>query len=342
MPEQAEPEVQEFSDGDLAYIGNSHGLERELVTRTGIRCSLFPMAPPSSATGVGLLVLATFRSAAVLMRFRPNVTFATGGYASVPCAVASWLLRIPLVVFLPDAAPGKAVRLLAPMARTIAVSTEDVVRLLPERKTVVTGYPVREWFRTVSRKAGRERFAIPDRESVICVFGGSLGARSINQALGASLPSLLESVYVLHIAGEQRMHEAELASSGLSSEQKARYRLYPYLHDEDMALALAAADLVICRSGASTLGELPAVGVPAILVPLPHTSVNQASNAEFLARHGAAVVIPDGELAARLGPCIDMLLGDPERLRNMASASRALARPEAAERIASLIRGAGR
>lgn len=321
----------------LLYLGSSRGLERTLVPPTGTPSFLFPMAPPSGLRGLSLLALATLRSLAVLLRYRPGVTFATGGYVSIPAALASWLLRVPIVLYLPDVVPGKAVRWLSRLARRVAVTGEASLPYLPGHKAVVTGYPVREVFLQTSRAAGRKRFSLPDGATVLCVFGGSQGSRSINQALAGCLQQVLARHHVIHVCGQARLEEARAAARDLSPQQRERYQLYPYLHDRDMADALAAADLALCRSGASTLGELPAVGTPGVLVPLPEPKVHQEENAAYLAGRGAAVVLPDHQLAARLAPTLESLLGDPDRLQSMAGACRGLARPDAVAALADLI-----
>jgi UDP-N-acetylglucosamine--N-acetylmuramyl-(pentapeptide) pyrophosphoryl-undecaprenol N-acetylglucosamine transferase len=312
-------------------------MERSLVPPTGIRYFLVPMAPPTSPRGVVLLATATLRSLLVLLRVRPRVTVATGGYASTPAALASWLLRIPVVLFLPDVFPGKAVSWLAPLARKIAVTSEVTQKHFPPGKAVVTGYPLRESFVQPSRERGRHRFGLPNDATVLCVFGGSQGARHINQAVARHLPELLLRYHVLHICGEQRLPEAEAATETLSAEARARYGLFPYLHDEDMADALAASDLAVCRAGASVLGELPAAATPAILVPLPQVTVHQRENAEYLAERGAAVILDDGKVDHELGPLMGRLLADRGGLASMASAASRLARPHATEAIIDLI-----
>lgn len=312
-------------------------METRLVTGSGMKSYFVPMAPPASMRGILLLGLAMVRSLLVLLRIRPRVTFGTGGYVSVPAAVASWLLRVPVVLFLPDIVPGKAVSRLVPLARRIAVSTSDSLRYLPPEKTVVTGYPVREEFLTASREGGRSRFSIPPDATVLLVTGGSLGARSLNEGIVSCLPWLLRSTYVIHVCGQERLDEVRASTEGLPSDLGSRYLLYPYLDANDMAAALAAADLCVCRSGASTLGELPVTGTPAVLVPLPIAGVNQRQNAEYLVAGEAAVMLDNEDLGQRLGPVLETLLSDHERLDAMAVAARRLARPGAAAEIAQLI-----
>ena len=284
-----------------------------------------------------LLATATARSLIVVARVRPRVTVATGGYASTPAALASWLLRIPVVLFLPDVYPGKAVTWLAPLSKMIAVTSEVTARHFPPGKARITGYPLRDAFVSPSRDRGRQRFALPPDADVVCVFGGSQGARHINEALGRRLPELLHRCFVLHICGEQRWDEAQAAAAHLSEEARSRYRLFPYLHDDEMADALAAADLAVCRAGASVLGELPATGTPAILVPLPQAAVHQRENAEYLADRGAAVILDDHLVDTELGAMIEGLLSDRPRLAAMTEAARRLARPNATEKIIDLI-----
>lgn len=312
-------------------------MERSLVPPTGVRCFLVPMAPPTSLRGICLLGLATLRSLIVVIRVRPRVTVATGGYASTPAALASWLLRVPVVLFLPDVFPGRAVAWLAPLARKIAVTTEVTAQHFAPGKAVITGYPLRETFVHPSRAAGRKRFTLPDDGLVLCVFGGSQGARHINQALAKYLPDLLPRCHVLHICGEQRLAEAMSAAEPLSIELRAHYQLFPYLQDQEMSDALAACDLAVCRAGASILGELPATNTPAILIPLPQLTVHQRENAEYLSTHGAAVMLEDGDVDRKLGALIMSLLEDRSRLRHMADQARILARPRAAEAIIDLI-----
>ncbi|MGH2448291.1 MAG: UDP-N-acetylglucosamine--N-acetylmuramyl-(pentapeptide) pyrophosphoryl-undecaprenol N-acetylglucosamine transferase [Chloroflexota bacterium] len=326
----------ETGKAGLIYIGNSAGLEQSLVSRDGIHAHFFSMAPPYSARGLALLALATVRTLGLLLRSRPRVSFATGGYVSVPAVIASWLLRVPVVIFLPDVKPGRAVRALLPFARRIAVSTDAGLAQLGTRKGRLTGYPLREAFIDLDKGKARRRLNLPLDAKVVCVFGGSQGARNLNRALAACLATLLERAYVIHLAGEALLPEAEAASSELSSKLRSHYRLYPYLADDDMAAALAASDLAVCRSGASVLGELPITGTPAILVPLPEGRVHQRENAEYLASRGAAIILPDAELD-RLCEEVESLLGDDAKLSEMGSASAALSRPFAARDLAAVI-----
>jgi UDP-N-acetylglucosamine--N-acetylmuramyl-(pentapeptide) pyrophosphoryl-undecaprenol N-acetylglucosamine transferase len=169
------------------------------------------------------------------------------------------------------------------------------------------------------------------------VFGGSKGARSINRALLAELAKLLEHTQVIHITGEASWAEVSAAINGLPADLVERYHAFPYLHG-DMGAAFAAADLALCRAGASTLGELPHFRLPAVLVPIPLKSHLQHANAAYLQERGAVQILSDERMAASLTSTIIGLLQDQPRLQQMSAAMAALARPQAAQQIAELLR----
>jgi UDP-N-acetylglucosamine--N-acetylmuramyl-(pentapeptide) pyrophosphoryl-undecaprenol N-acetylglucosamine transferase len=271
----------------------------------------------------------------IVGRFEPDVLFLTGGYVSVPVACATWLHRKPIVVFLPDVEPGLAIKLLARIATRVAVSVEDSRRYLPPGKVVVTGYPLRPEFHQARRQAARERFGLDPKDKVVVVFGGSRGARTINRALGEILEPLLARARVLHVSGRLDFEECRARRDALPVELEARYELFDYMHA--MEQALAAADLVVARAGAGTLGEFPFFGLPAILVPYPYAWRYQKVNADYLVEHGAAIRMNDADMRQQLWPTIEALLDDAERLGRMSANARELARPDAAANLAGLL-----
>ena len=263
---------------------------------------------------------------------RPAALFATGGYASVPVALAAWMLRVPILVYLPDIEPGWAVRFVARLATRVAVTVEDSRSYFPTRQVTVTGYPVRAEFHFLDRAEARALLGLVADEPVLLVMGGSRGARRINQAFSGVLGHILELAQVVHASGELDWPAVEERRAALPEALRARYHAFPYLHK--MALALAAADLVICRAGASTLGELPFFGLPAVLVPYPHAWRYQRVNAEWLVGRGAAIQVEDGRLSEELLPVVRQLLGDRAALERMSQQMQALACPDAAARLA--------
>lgn len=274
--------------------------------------------------------------ARLIAEWRPHAVFMTGGYVAAPVAWAAARAkpRVPLMIYLPDLTPGQAIKGTSRLAQKVAVSFPETAHFFGA-KAVVTGYPVRADLFTTPKHAGWRTLGLTAELPVVLVFGGSRGARSINRALLAALPDLLNRCQVVHITGQTDWPETQkaLASHAWPAEVRTRYHAVPYLHD--MVHALVAADLVVARAGAATLGEFPAAGLPAILAPYPFAGQHQDANAAYLAERGAAIVIPDQKLQAGLRPAIESLLDQPERLQAMAAAAAALARPDAAERIAT-------
>ena len=215
----------------------------------------------------------------------------------VPVAFAG--RKIPSVVFIPDIEPGLALKAILRFASSVAVSTKKSLQFLKGKQVKVTGYPIRSEMKHWDRTSARKHFSIPEKEPVLLVFGGSKGALSINQALFASLGSLLKDMHVIHISGKDHWEEAQKVQVALDPALLGKYHAFPFLYDE-MGAAFAAADLVVCRAGASTLGELPFFGLPAILVPYPHAWRYQRQNAEYLQENGGAVILDDANLMTSL------------------------------------------
>jgi UDP-N-acetylglucosamine--N-acetylmuramyl-(pentapeptide) pyrophosphoryl-undecaprenol N-acetylglucosamine transferase len=279
-----------------------------------------------------------FEAQRIIGRFRPDALFLTGGYVSVPVALVTRLRRLPILVYLPDVEPGLAIKFLSRIATRVAVNVEASRRYLPPAKVVVSGYPLRRAFHQIEPPLGqtaRAHFGIALEDKVLLVFGGSRGARTINRALAAILEPVLSMAQVIHISGRLDAEECRMRREALPAAARARYHLFDYLHE--MELALAAADLVVARAGAGTLGEFPFFGLPAILVPYPYAWRYQKVNADYLAERGAAIRLNDGDLRERLWPTVQALFRDEMRLRQMSEAARALARPDAATRLANLL-----
>jgi UDP-N-acetylglucosamine--N-acetylmuramyl-(pentapeptide) pyrophosphoryl-undecaprenol N-acetylglucosamine transferase len=328
----------------IHFVGSERGIEARLVPEAGFGLTLLPgrgiqrrMTMANVAAVWGLL--RAFASAFVLVaRRKPRVVIALGGYASVPCALAAALLRVPIVVHEQNAVPGAANRLTARFAKASAVSVDGTS--LP--RAVVTGNPVRAALRDVDRAADRDAarnaLGLPAGRAVVAAFGGSLGARRINVAVVDALSSWArrDDLALRHVVGERdwdlvQQRAPDLPDGGLVY-QAVRY-------EDRMDLVLAACDLAVCRAGATTVSELSVLGVPSVLVPLPGApGDHQTANARVLERAGAALLVPDAQLVAdRLVVIVDELLGDPDRLAAMAKAAATVGRPDAAERVADLV-----
>jgi UDP-N-acetylglucosamine--N-acetylmuramyl-(pentapeptide) pyrophosphoryl-undecaprenol N-acetylglucosamine transferase len=291
--------------------------------------------PWQMTANAGKIGLGVQQARGHLGRFHPEAILLTGGYVSFPVALAARSRGIPMALYLPDLAPGWAVRAIARLAQKVAVTAIESLRRLPSGKTIVTGYPIRDIFWQVDRAGGREKLGLGPEEKVLFITGASSGSHSINQAVASELSGLLQLCEVVHLCGRADEPWLTEISDALPDNLRARYHLYGYMHDE-MPWAMAAADLALSRSGASVIGEFPAVGLASVLVPLPIAGGHQRLNAKYLERNGAALVLEDENLDQLL-PIVGELLHDDERLRAMRDAARRLARPNAAARIARIV-----
>lgn len=325
---------------DVLYLG-AGGQETEIVKRAGFALREVSAAPIRGrmpwqmAANSGKIALGVRQARGVMSEFRPSVVFSTGGYASFPVALAARSRGVPLAVYLPDLSPGWAVRAIARLAQRVCATAIESLRSLPSGKTVVTGYPVREEFWNVDRATSRERLGLSPEEKVLFVTGASSGAHSINQAVASELTGLLRLCEVIHLSGKADEEWLLEIRDGLPDELRSRYHLHGYMHEE-LPMAMAAADLAVTRAGASTLGELPATALPAIVVPGTFAGAHQRPNAKYLEKAGAAVVLENDDLGQLL-PLVGELITDDQRLRSMREASRRLARPNAASRIAQIL-----
>jgi len=334
--------LERAADIEVAWVGRLGSVEQDLVGRHGI--AFWPISTgalrgrsPFQVIGSAVsLVKGIVQGRKLVRQWKPDVVFSTGGYVTAPLTLAAWLARVPVVIYLPDMEPGLAIKLLARFARHVCVSFESVAQYFDRRKVIVTGYPVRQDLLNVDRDEARSRLGLNADRHVLLVLGGSTGAHSINEAVSRHLSELLSLAQVVHASGPADLEDLTRRTDLLSVEQRSHYHLYGYLHAE-MADALAAADLVVARAGASTLAEFPAMGLPAILVPYPHAGPNQGVNAAFLAERGGAIVVPDADLEARLVAEVRSLLSDRERLATMSVAMRAIAVPDAADRLAACL-----
>jgi len=325
-------ELHDHYEAEVLFIGTARGIEKCLVPAAGFELKLITVGALNRvdlATRVKTLFdlpRAVAQSAHIVSQFQPDVMIGVGGYASGPAMLAAALMNVPMLAFEPNVIPGIANRLVAPMVGAAAVHFPATQRYF--RNAVVTGVPVR-----------REFFQVPPRSTSeplsLLVFGGSQGAHAINMAIIESLTLLAQAVpgiHLIHQTGDRDYEEAQAAASkaGIS------YEVSRFI--DNMPGAFARADLLVCRSGASTVAEITAAGKPAIFIPLPTSADDhQRYNAETLANAGAALLLPQADLTAdRLTREIALLLGDRTRLAAMGAAARQFAHPQAAAEIAEL------
>lgn len=329
----------------IHFVGSERGLEARLVPAAGLSITLLPgrglarRLTPANVGAVLGLARAAARALVLLARLRPAVVLSVGGYASVACAAAAAVLRVPLVVHEQNAVPGLANRLAGRLARASAVSFPGT--RLP--RAVLTGNPVRPEVAAVDRSpagraAARAALGLPSAGVVVAAFGGSLGARRINDAvLGLARDwSGRPGVAVYHVVGAR---DWPAVAAALPAARPGGLVHTAVEYEDRMPDLLAAADVCVCRAGGTTVAELAVAGVPAVLVPYPAAPHDhQTANAAALVAAGAAVLVPDPELTAgRLAEVLGPLLEDPDRLDAMGAAARRLGRPDAAERVAALV-----
>ena len=335
LPEAADEEV------EFTFAGTADGVESDLADAVGLPYATIAARPlrgrnPLSKLLSILTALFGVIDAVILMlRWRPNAVFLTGGYVSAPVGVAAWLARRPIVLFQPDVEPGWTQRFLGPLARRVCTTHPSSAKRYGDR-AVVTGYPLRKGFEQLDQPLARAHFQLNGGPALL-VTGAVRGARRINDCIADHLADLLERAQLIHVSGQADYPRLAALRETLPPTLQSRYRLYPYL-SEEMPLAMAACDLAVSRAGASVLGEYPAAALPAILVPLGEAGGHQRFNAEAMAAAGAAVVVANDDIEAQLFPTAQELLCDAERLRQMREQMVSLREPDAAGAIAQIIR----
>jgi UDP-N-acetylglucosamine--N-acetylmuramyl-(pentapeptide) pyrophosphoryl-undecaprenol N-acetylglucosamine transferase len=341
-------QLREKYQAEILFLGSDDGLETEIVPAAGFRLAtvkagkLRRYVSWQTITGVMRVPMGMIQAINIVREFRPQAVFTSGGYVAVPTGLAARLNRAPLLMHQQDVPPNLSNKLVAPLATRISVAFADSLAYFPARKTLRLGNPIRQAMLDVCQTLPQEarlKLGFEEQKPLLLVTGGSQGARHLNQIVSEALPDLLAHCQVLHISGKGLYDETRKLSNTLLTQLedtvRKRYRLEAYLN-EDMPLALQAADLVLCRSGASTLSELAVLGKPSILIPLPPAigSSPQEANAEMFGRKAAAEIIKDRDLNPRvLVEHVKFILSSSTRLEAMAKAARSFAKPQATQEI---------
>ena len=334
---------------DVLFVGTRSGAEARAVPAAGLAFETIEVRgfdrsrPATLATVAPGALRAVFQARRILERFAPDVVVGMGGYVAMPVCVAARSRRIPVVVHEQNIVLGLTNRLCRRFARRVAVSFEQTLADAGPRG-VDTGNPVLPAIagmdRDAERKRGLERHELDPGRRTLLVFGGSQGARSINEVVPGlvALWSERTDLQILHVSG--RANEDVIRRVDAPAGEGLIYRGTPFL--ERMAEAYAVADVALCRGGATTIAELGAVGLPALIVPYPfHRDEQQLRHAESMQEAGAAVVILDAGLTdERVAAEADALFTNAERLAAMTAAARSFGRPDAAVRLASVVREA--
>jgi UDP-N-acetylglucosamine--N-acetylmuramyl-(pentapeptide) pyrophosphoryl-undecaprenol N-acetylglucosamine transferase len=327
-------------DLELTYLGGVRGLEGRLVGEAGrlpydqlvvrsLRTARRDVHLVLDPVRVGLSVPQAWW---LLGRRRPAAIFSTGGYLALPLVMAARSRGIPTLVWEGNVIPGRSTRAVGGLATRVAVSFPPTLDAFPGR-AFVSGTPIRS-LEGVDRSSARRQLGVADEDRLLLAFGGSQAVASLNGAVFAALPQLVERWQVLHVAGDDGMVAAESARNALPESLRDRYRAESFLTD-GMAEALVAADLVLGRAGSSTCAEVAAAGVASILVPYPHAGSHQVANARWLGDQEAAVVIADEELTGQRLLAEATTLRDDAVRQTFAQMARRLGRPDAARVIAN-------
>ncbi|WP_228375052.1 UDP-N-acetylglucosamine--N-acetylmuramyl-(pentapeptide) pyrophosphoryl-undecaprenol N-acetylglucosamine transferase [Demequina iriomotensis] len=339
---------------DVAAVGTPDGLEADLVPRAGLDLIEIEKVPfPRRPDGAALRFPARLRAAikaseAAIDRVGADAVVGFGGYVSTPVYLAARRRRLPIIVHEANAKPGIANRLGARLTSHVAVTFPGT----PLPHATVTGLPLRPELEALAARlsdpvtraqaafdAKQERGWAADAP-VLLVFGGSLGAASLNAALAEAVGTLVtRGIHVIHLTGRGKTDEAYRAQADLPASQRGMYAVSEYAHD--MAAAFAAAGAVVCRSGAATVCEIGALGIPALYVPLPHGNGEQALNAAAAVAAGAATVVGDADLTpALLTHHAERMLLDPEAGPRMIEAARGIGIADGAARLVALVEAA--
>ena len=336
--------MEKYPQGKVLYVGTEKGLEADIVPKAGLEFKTVTVqALPRKLSWETVAFGGSFlrglgQARAILKQFRPNLVVGTGGYVCGPVVMLAALEGIPTLLHEQNALPGKANKLLARFVKKVAITFQEAEKYFPSStKIKLTGLPIRPEILRASKAEAWGKLGLQPGKPLVLVTGGSQGARSLNQAMIEVYGQLQgnQELQILQLTGQRTYQETldGLSLAGINWVNKGNIIIKPYLYN--MEDALAAADLIICRAGATTLAEITAKGVPAILVPYPFAAENhQEYNARALESRGAALVIKDSELTGELlTGKLQELLSNGEYLRSMGQASKDMGRPEALDLI---------
>lgn len=329
-------------DSEFLYVGTHRGLENKIVPETGISFKTIKIQgfkrklSLDNIKTVQLFLESIKRSKEILREFKPDIVIGTGGYVSGSVVYAAARMKIPTIVHEQNSVPGITNKFLSRFVDRVGICFPDAAQYFPENKTVLVGNPRAQEVVTSGKSEVLEQYGLLPEVPTVLIFGGSQGALKINQAVIQALPKFSQKEYqILYASGDRYYNEI---SDRFDIEKISRnLSLQPYI--KNMTDVMANVDLLIGRAGATSIAELTALGLPAILIPSPYvTNDHQTKNAQSLVNAGAVKMIRDGELTGEtLVEAVDEIMGDSDRRLAMADASRKEGIPDAAERLWSLV-----
>ncbi len=333
---------------ELVFLGHKDKLEGQVVPEAGFKLIPIDVSPIPRKNLLGLVraggnaLRGTWQSWSFLRKFRPDLIIGTGGFVAGPPLLAAFFLRIPIILHEQNAYPSLTNRIMARKARVVCISMPPARNHLQRsRELLVTGNPVRPEILEYDREKARQELELEEKDRMLLIMGGSQGARSINKAVvnwvkEADLPS---NWRIYHATGRDNFSQVEQSyrEEEIRTGEGSQIRLKAYI--ENVGQVLAAADLFVGRSGATTVAEIMARDLPAVLIPYPHAAEDhQKANARFLQEKGSAIILPDAELdAGKLGGMVEELLNDHNQLEKMRKNSSALQQPNALDQISEVM-----
>ena len=327
---------------ELMFVGSSHGPEGKLAVEAGIPFQSVPSAPLTkslsfrNAASLLKLVTSFFIARRILKSFAPDVVIGTGGYTTAAVLLAARSLHSKIMIHEQNAVPGRTNLWLARIADKVCVSFDSSAAFFPKEKVEVTGMPIRSGFSNMPDKLeARKQLGLDADAFTVLVVGGSQGAKKLNELVIGMLGTVDDGKsQILHQVGTRNV--VDISARDIASSHMHHYAAYL-----DMPIALAAADLVISRSGASTIAEITAARLPSILVPYPYAYANhQKRNAEYVVGHHAAILCEESLITEEsLGDLVGVLRASPDKLNAMASSSASIAKVDAARSVAELATG---
>lgn len=344
-PALALAEVLESRGHTVLFAGTPQGVEARLVREAGIPFTAFEAAgfdrahPASILKAVAKILKSTRDARRWFSDVKPDVVVGFGGYVSIPVGRAAEIMGIPVVVHEQNSVMGMANKYLGKNAAAVALTYEVAGNALSDTsKVVVTGNPVRSSVLAAKREDGREMLGVPDDALMLLVFGGSLGARHLNAAIAALKERLLaiDNLFVVQVTGPKELETVEV-DLALTDGEKKRWKLFGY--QDRMGETLAACDMVVSRAGATSLAEISALHIPAMLVPFPFaTEDHQTLNAKEYVAAGAAYMMPDDQVEAdQFAELVFSMIEDGAVRERMREASKAFKTKDAASRLADVV-----
>jgi len=333
-----------FPESEILYLGSKSGIESDLADSAGIPFvgltsrKVKKLFSPDTVLTIGYMAKGLAEAGAELRQFGADIVIGTGGYVAAAVVLSQAMRGGKTIILEPDVIPGRTNALLSRLATKVCVAFEEAVDNFPHGHVVVTGMPVHSDLKNLpDKRTARAKWGLKLDPFTVLVLGGSQGARTLNECMVDSIPRMRElPVQVIHQSGSRHYDAMLKRAEGLEWDG---FHAFPYI--DDMASAYASADLVICRSGSSTVAEVTAVGLPSVLVPYPYAHANhQQYNAEVIVKAGAAEMILDRDLNAdRIIEILTRMVGSRDCLEVMAESSRKLGKIDAADTIADLAAG---